>query len=80
VAWAYLLSQTPMMANPAEYRDQLWTVLYEGEVTPEMKQRQLEKAPERARAALGKPPPKSAMSELDALKERAIALRAAKNT
>lgn len=80
VAWEYLLDSTPMMANPAEYRDALWSAIHDGEVSPEMKKRQLERAPERARAALGKAPPTSALSELEALQQRAIALREAKNT
>lgn len=80
MAWEYLLDSTPMMANPAEYRDSLWSVLHDGVVTPEMQKRSLEKAPERARAALGKAPPRSALSELEELKRQAVALREARNT
>lgn len=31
VAWAYILRTTPMMANPHEYRETLWTILHDGE-------------------------------------------------
>lgn len=34
VAWGYILEQTPMMANPHEYRQTLWAILHDGETPP----------------------------------------------
>lgn len=36
VAWSYLLRNTPMMANPHEYRQTLWEVLHDGKLSDEM--------------------------------------------
>ena len=36
-AWALIMRQTPMMANPFEYRETLWDLLWEGE-RPAVKQ------------------------------------------
>lgn len=80
MAWAYLLRMAPMMANPHEYRDALWSVLYHGELTEEMKKNAAKNAAENARKAIGKPAPPSAMAELEAMKQQAAALRAAKAT
>jgi hypothetical protein len=68
------------MSNPHEYREALWSVLYNGELTEEMKRNTQKNAAENARKAIGKPAPKSALDELEALKAQAAALRAAKAT
>lgn len=80
MAWALLLRMSPMMANPHEYRAALWSVLYTGELTDEMKANAAKHAAENAKAAIGKPAPKSALDELEAMKAQAAALRAAKAT
>lgn len=78
VAWAYVMRNTPVMANPAEYRDLLWQALYVGELTTEQKAKIAAKAPERAKASLGKPTPKAALDEFAALQEQIASIKAAR--
>lgn len=65
-----------MMANPHEFRDTLWTVLYTGQLTPEMQQKAAKNAAENAKKAIGKAPPKAALNELDRMLAKAAELRA----
>ena len=71
VAWAYLLRSTPSLSNPHEYRDALWTVLYEGKLTAEMEAKQAEEY------TPGGETPLSAFEEMEAMKAAAIAAREA---
>lgn len=64
-----------MMSNPHEYRDNLWSLIVDGEVTEEMKQRAKENEVQRAKAAIGKATPKSALSEMEELMQAAERLR-----
>jgi hypothetical protein len=60
-----MLKQTPMMANPHEYRDLLWTVLHEGR-SPDTSGTDYEPGGET---------PQSAFEEMEAMKRAAIAAR-----
>lgn len=68
-----------MMANPHEYRESLWSILYTGELTPEMKAKIAENKPKAAKASIGKPIPKSALSELEELQAHIASLQQGKD-
>jgi hypothetical protein len=62
------MRNTPMMASPSEYRDTLWTVLHDGEITDEMKRK----------ASANRPKgeiPKQAYSEMEEMMRQARILR-----
>jgi len=74
VAWAYLMENTPMMANPFEYRETMWGLLYEGE-TPRTQAAQPRKPGEKREVrALGR----GDAQRLDAMRDQLQALAAAK--
>lgn len=57
--------QAPVMANPFEYREALWAVLYKGEEPPPKRTPDPPSRDRRGRLKPGKPPPARKMSAAD---------------
>jgi hypothetical protein len=89
VAWTVVSDQAPLMANPFEYREALWSILYKGEDPPPSRRPD---PPARSRRGRHQPPPKpgparpmtrtesSALAALDAQVAEIAARRNADDT
>jgi hypothetical protein len=78
VAWAYVLRNTPMMANPSEYREALWTVLHDGDTPPPPRTETTDSSGKRRRARSSRGMTKRDKANLDAFVGQIAQLQAAK--
>jgi hypothetical protein len=74
VAWAKILRDVPTMASPFEYRQKMHAAFWEGKY--EGSKESATDAVAHAKEAVGKAAPTAAVSEMEALRARARAMRA----
>ena len=65
IAWTVISDQAPVMANPFEYRDALWSILYKGEQPAPTRRPDPPSRDAKGRLRPGKPPPARKMSSAD---------------
>lgn len=62
IAWTVVSDQAPVMANPFEYREALWTILYKGEQPAPPRKPDPPSRDAKGRRKPGKPPPARKMT------------------